>query len=89
MFFGSARLKSTKVAKAELKNATKNINPQKKKQLELLTQKKIELDDIKSLINFSGDYKSDIITSINAGVDIVILPIKKKKRFQPFENFVS
>jgi len=25
-----------------------------------LNKKKIELDDIKSLINFSGDYKSDI-----------------------------
>ena len=34
VFFGSARLKSTKVAKTELKNAAKNINPQKKKQLE-------------------------------------------------------
>ncbi len=34
VFFGSARLKSSKAAKVDLKNAPKNINPLKKKQLE-------------------------------------------------------
>ena len=34
VFFGSARLKSPKAAKAAINNAPKNINPQKKKQLE-------------------------------------------------------
>ena len=32
VFFGSARLKSSKAAKVDLKNAPKNINPLKKKQ---------------------------------------------------------
>ena len=34
VFFGSARLKSSKAAKVDLKNAPKGINPLKKKQLE-------------------------------------------------------
>lgn len=34
VFFGSARLKSSKAAKVDLKNAPKNIKPLKKKQLE-------------------------------------------------------
>ena len=34
VFFGSARLKSSKAAKVDLKNAPPNINPLKKKQLE-------------------------------------------------------
>jgi len=40
-----------------------------------LSKKKLELDDIKSLINFSGDYKSDILINecnVNITIDICI-----------------
>ncbi len=47
------------------------------------------ISDWAGIDEIPGDYKSDIITSINAGVDMVMVPGAVIWGFQPFENFVS
>ena len=47
------------------------------------------VSDWAAIENIPGDYKSDIITSINAGIDMVMVPGAVRDGKESFENFLK
>ena len=47
------------------------------------------MSDWAAIEEIPGDYKSDIITSINAGIDMVMVPGAVKFGNESYENFLK